>query len=220
MGKTTEPEATIYQSAAADIARQVDAESASKGTLESIGETQGALILSAAESIATLRDRGQTEFDIGARAAVEAMSPDQLVKVCASIGMQYLMAKVTGDAANAERLKSELTDSQCDPRWAETLDAYVKYFRPLGTRRKIPYIRPTADSPPAITINSGARIGLLGDWGTGGEAARRILQQLKAQKPDIVIHLGDIYYSGTNEECHEHFEVEGQTTNLYSEIIG
>ena len=60
--------------------------------------------------------------------------------------------------------------------------------------------------PKVITIKANARIGLIGDWGTGAVPAKRILRQLKAQNPDVLIHLGDIYYSGTEEECRINFE--------------
>lgn len=41
--------------------------------------------------------------------------------------------------------------------------------------------------------------------GTGTNEARRVAALLAAQKPDIVIHLGDIYFSGTADECTLHF---------------
>ena len=49
------------------------------------------------------------------------------------------------------------------------------------------------------------RIALLSDWGTGTDEARQVLALLARQSPDAVIHLGDIYYSGTDTECRAHF---------------
>ncbi len=51
-----------------------------------------------------------------------------------------------------------------------------------------------------------ATIGIVGDWGTGGPRAATVLQQIAAQAPDIFIHLGDIYYSGSAEETQENFQ--------------
>jgi predicted phosphodiesterase len=52
--------------------------------------------------------------------------------------------------------------------------------------------------PQAAT--GGLRIGLVGDWGTGEGRAIEVLTQLFALKPDFIIHLGDVYYSGTEHE--------------------
>lgn len=49
------------------------------------------------------------------------------------------------------------------------------------------------------------RIGLIADWGTGTDEARQVAALLAQQQPDAVIHLGDIYYAGTAEECDAHF---------------
>jgi hypothetical protein len=54
-------------------------------------------------------------------------------------------------------------------------------------------------------LSDSARVGLVGDWGTGEPVASSVLQALLDFKPDIVIHLGDIYRSGTEDECERYF---------------
>jgi hypothetical protein len=124
---------------------------------------------------------------------------------CARLGLDLLKAKARGNEAAVTQLKSELQDSTCDPGWAETLVEYAKYFGPDGTRRAIPYIAPAAAGEWVVEIPANARIALLADWGTGTPAAEALLQQVKLRNPDILIHLGDIYYSGTPDECQRHF---------------
>jgi len=46
-------------------------------------------------------------------------------------------------------------------------------------------------------------VGLVADWGSGSPQALSLLKEMKKQKPDIVIHLGDTYYSGTPQEARE-----------------
>ena len=41
---------------------------------------------------------------------------------------------------------------------------------------------------------------LIADWGTGTAEAKALLQRVAAHKPDVLIHLGDVYYSGTTTE--------------------
>lgn len=56
-------------------------------------------------------------------------------------------------------------------------------------------------------LKNDAKIAIIGDWGTGLEDAEFLLQTLMINnKPDIIIHLGDIYYSATNQECIDNFE--------------
>jgi 3',5'-cyclic AMP phosphodiesterase CpdA len=57
-----------------------------------------------------------------------------------------------------------------------------------------------------LPMKPGATVALLGDWGTGTAAATQLLQQVAAHNPDVLIHLGDIYYSGTADECVNNFE--------------
>jgi calcineurin-like phosphoesterase family protein len=47
-----------------------------------------------------------------------------------------------------------------------------------------------------------SRVLIIGDWGTHmPDNAALLRQALKQFNPDVIIHLGDVYYSGTVEEC-------------------
>jgi predicted phosphodiesterase len=47
-----------------------------------------------------------------------------------------------------------------------------------------------------------SRVLMIGDWGTHmADNAALLRQALKKFNPDVIIHLGDVYYSGTVEEC-------------------
>ncbi len=51
-----------------------------------------------------------------------------------------------------------------------------------------------------------ARVVMLGDWGTSLDDARAMLKYIWLLKdPHAFVHLGDIYYSGTQEECEDNF---------------
>jgi 3',5'-cyclic AMP phosphodiesterase CpdA len=50
-----------------------------------------------------------------------------------------------------------------------------------------------------------ATVVLVGDFGTAKPRAIRVAQAIRAAKPDHVIHLGDIYPSGTPEIARRHF---------------
>jgi len=50
------------------------------------------------------------------------------------------------------------------------------------------------------TVGRPLVIGLVADWGCDNAGARRVMEELAKQKPDVLLHLGDTYYSGTEEE--------------------
>lgn len=49
------------------------------------------------------------------------------------------------------------------------------------------------------------RVVLVGDWGTGKDRARRVARAIAGTRPDHIIHLGDIYPSGTRSRAQKRF---------------
>jgi len=66
-------------------------------------------------------------------------------------------------------------------------------------------------SPPAATLGERARVVLISDWATGGEAAQAVADIARAEiesarDRDVhVVHLGDIYYTGDEAEVQNWF---------------
>ncbi len=197
---------SVYQSAAADVARGAAARAADGPPgAAPLGRSMvgtGAAIEAAAAEVAGRR--------MQARRGVEPPPGAPLgpsVRSCAELGLQLLEAKVRGDGAEVARLTGEFTGGVCDPAWASTILEYAKYFGPNGTRRSVPYVRPAEAGEGVIEIKAGARVGLVSDWGTGAGPAREVMRHLAALAPDVLVHLGDIYYSGTPRECEANFRL-------------
>jgi hypothetical protein len=138
------------------------------------------------------------------------------IRDCAELGLKYLEARARGDATTARQIRDDIQFSECDPNWVGTLQEYAKYFGPGGGLQPIPYIRAGKIGKQVLEMKPNARVALIADWGTGTDAAVSLLQSVKQRSPDIVIHLGDIYYSGTETECDKVFlqivnEVFGRT---------
>jgi len=200
---------SLFQSAVADLAGKVAADK--RARLESTARGGASELISAAEAVAQNHAGGRAISQPlsrapGTESALEKMSLPEHAAACASLGLQLMQAKVLGDTATVSKVEGELNAGTCDPRWAQTITEYAKYFGINGTRARPRYVTPLEAGDKVITISRRAKIGLLGDWGTGAEAARRVLEHLRQTKPDILVHLGDIYYSGTEMECQEKFE--------------
>ena len=121
------------------------------------------------------------------------------VRICAQQAMNLAWAKIQGDQDAITRLESHFQKfGDCDARWAETIEKYIEYY--WLDKQSIPY-RSGGDYTLDVQLAADARIGIIGDWGTGSSDARELLKQVAAHRPSVVIHLGDIYYSGTPYEC-------------------
>jgi len=204
-----DPFLSLYQSMMSDIAevnsRDAALEAADDDAAPKPDVIAAAELVAARTAVAEMRAAGiESNVD---QTALEDMSIPENIQVCAALAKDLLVAKISGNQALAKEIEEDfLPGSKCDPKWVTTINEYVKYFGPTGNLREIPYINPAAVGPKVITIKSNANIGLVGDWGTGAAPAKRVLAQLAKLKPDILIHLGDIYYSGTENECRTNFE--------------
>ena len=116
---------------------------------------------------------------------------------CAHAYLGLALAQADGDAAAIAAAEAALPPfGTCDPRWAETLRAFLLHF-PFGRWDALPYRKWQAlgDFVLPDMIPTDARVALISDWGTGEPRPQALLRAVAALKPDVVIHLGDIYYS-------------------------
>ena len=159
------------------------------------------------EHIATLHDQGEEiPADPPHGLIAKAGSFVHEIWDCASMTFEMLKARRHDDGAKLQELQDEFKFSTCDPRWAEAVGQYWRFFGSDGKDGSIPYVRYQEMSDFVLPVlPKNARIGLFADWGTGTEDAKRTLRQLQAHDVDVLLHLGDIYYSGTAKECQEYF---------------
>ncbi len=120
---------------------------------------------------------------------------------------QYVDAKLRGDHEKEARKLEELKYSDCDPEWVQSM---THWFACYVEKMQQPVYRVydhLDDFAYALPRSGGGalKVGLIGDWGTGEEMSELILEQLFQDRVDVIIHLGDIYYSGTEAEYKHHF---------------
>jgi hypothetical protein len=196
---------SLYQSMVADVADQLD-EKSGVGTRAGLVRSASSVLPEIAADIAAEEYSSMTGLPRppGTPAARE-LTKTEWSRVCAEQALQYLKAQAANDTVAIARLRNEFVTGVCDPAWLSTLDEYVTYFGVNGTRGKIPYVRPASVGRNVIEIQSDAKVAIVGDWGTGAQPAIQLLKQISDEKPDILLHLGDIYYSGTPLECQKNF---------------
>lgn len=114
--------------------------------------------------------------------------------------------KVAPAASTAQDVKAEAIFEQfskLDPRWVEVVWAKAK----LLFKGKHKFVTHKSPTDFRFEMNDSATIAIIGDWGGGNAAAQAVakqIQQLNPQ-PDHIIHLGDVYYAGTEKEVQERF---------------
>ena len=133
------------------------------------------------------------------------VSTGDLISECARLYLSLAVAKTTLNEERARELEAEISFSACDPLWAKALlhfdddDTVVPYrhYEDLND-----FIVPLE---PAVRESDRVKIAFVADWATGTEIAKNVMRCIGDQRPDIVIHLGDVYYSGTKAEMQDHF---------------
>lgn len=141
-----------------------------------------------------LRQLESAELDAGARVLTTAHD-DRASR------MQSLIA--SGEAANLsfDPLPAGGLEAKFDTGdwggWASVA------WQKLKQGRKHPMLRPTSATPEPLP--KAARIAVIGDWGTGLYGAPRIASSIINDPDDVamVLHLGDVYYSGTKKEMEQ-----------------
>jgi 3',5'-cyclic AMP phosphodiesterase CpdA len=189
---------SLFQSAATDLARSKLAPGAATPGMEDPH-------IDAATRIAALWND---------REPIPASAPagiTQAVWDCARQGFELMQAAAAGNTAQVNALRQAVAFTECDPNWAKDILNYVTFLAENGMRDAIPYIRAAQISPVPIPLPAVAgrplKVAILGDWGTGTQTAINLLEQAAAHQPDVLIHLGDIYYSGTPTECRDNFRL-------------
>ena len=126
--------------------------------------------------------------------AASAESVGSVIVDCAKTAAEFLAAEITGNHEKSDILAGELKDSTCDIGWSECVVTYLAFKLAIGN---LPY-RPNQN--PIIDLGSRTKLAIVGDWGTGDKVAINLLQQVATFAPDVLIHLGDVYYAGTQNE--------------------
>src|SRR5258708_3690413 len=112
-----------------------------------------------------------------------------------------------------------------NPLWQQMFEEYFKYYwqYPLHKGGSPKYRSWQADDAGKGDLNYGvihwrlpanARIAIVGDIGTGTDMAAAVLSAALKFNPDVVLHLGDVYFSGTS------FETEHRLVGLIRSVLG
>lgn len=91
--------------------------------------------------------------------------------------------------------------------WAQCGLRYIEYY--IAAHASPPYRYWDENNPRDIAFGTidfrlpaTCKVLIVGDWGTHMDDNVALLRQaLKKFKPDVILHLGDVYYSGTVVEC-------------------
>jgi hypothetical protein len=91
---------------------------------------------------------------------------------------------------------------QFDPGWIEAFAVFLESLLPVFGGRN-----PFVSTPQTVKIPDRVQIGVAGDWGTGDwrtasnpAPSTDVRNHMALLGPDVTVHLGDVYYSGTADQ--------------------
>jgi len=113
--------------------------------------------------------------------------------------------------------------SEVDPRFLTCEKSYVEYYKKYhGVLKYNSWKDQNNDLKYGVIkyrIPNNAKVAIIGDWGTGMSDAKHLLITLMNQhEPDIIIHLGDIYYSASPTEVYSNFA--NTITQAFNKTLG
>lgn len=127
-----------------------------------------------------------------------------VIDQCAKMFLDYVKARAEGHDALAQDLSEQIRFSNCDVGWSQSILAYEEFVHFGG---RIPYVAlAPGEGVLPLPVQPTVSIGLVADWGTGTPESVNLLRQIQAVgSPDLLVHLGDIYYAGTEAEVQQNF---------------
>ena len=203
-----DPVLSVFQSATAKFVRD-RAAGAAIGSPPSIEAALGGglEILDAERACQASLDRGTVSAERWAKSSgQEGLTRREHASHCANLLLELTKAKVFGDDATANALLDQAKTGKCDPAWADTVYEHAKAYGVLNDPARRVYVEPQPGDARVIPMKPTSRIAIFGDWGTGAGPAQLVMSNIREKRPDILLHLGDIYYSGTPDETKANFE--------------
>jgi 3',5'-cyclic AMP phosphodiesterase CpdA len=155
------------------------------------------------------------------------MSDDdpQLLAYLSMLNHQAVHAKIRGDTNWQDQINKQRSRFKFgNPLWEQQWIQYYWYYWDYPFHKgQSPQYRSWQDkrfgnmNPEYGEIKwkipSDATIALIGDIGTGTDIAATVLESALSFNPDVILHVGDIYYSGTP------FEFEHRFIALYKDAL-
>jgi hypothetical protein len=132
-------------------------------------------------------------------------------------GSLWRTAKERAAVAEPPRAPVELAPAAPGPRTIRDKMAFLRHAIVQWAKEYLAHIfqrrRPLPPYAPGHTgvyrLPNTVCVALASDWGTGTRSAYRVAEQIVKASPDVTIHLGDVYYSGTEDEYRTYFMAPG-----------
>jgi Calcineurin-like phosphoesterase len=200
---------SLWQSAVAEVARKnVAAETGAQPHPMALLEHPA--VKATDDFIRAVRDR--REVPGGPELAAAEADPHARNVYLSGLTYGIARARVEGRGADEQALLALYVPfSDDDPHFLECPAIYASYY--AAHNGVFLYNDWTVQGGGSLQygviqwqIPNDAKVGIIGDWGTGmADAEALLVDLLSIHQPAALIHLGDIYYSGTPTECQTNF---------------
>ncbi len=189
-------------------ARDAGIESGIEGTIETVSAPGGSPEVEPEDDISegerdALYDALQALSD--RKSEVQAAGGDPEILHVVDDETASLLQSFTDEDLSSVQARPYTLDGREVAYDSHDLSGWIKSF---STWRRGKGRHEWIDTPgPPVRIPNQARIAVLGDWGTGRYGAVTCAQTIMRAPLayDVLVHLGDVYYSGTRDEVKRNF---------------
>ncbi len=124
--------------------------------------------------------------------------------------MELTLAEHWQDDVAIAKIKERLSSAEPELLWHDSKKIFLEHLQQFSAR---PLYRDWQDAEQQQDFGvvrhllaDNAKIGIIGDWGTGGGDAKALLEELLTEhRVDVLLHLGDIYFACLEEEMLSNF---------------
>ena len=156
-----------------------------------------------------------------------AATPNTPVERGAALVLQWSHARARGDHAAADGYARQMAHEQgTNPfPFRQTLAAFQNFYaNPAHQSGNAANYRPPQASNPSFgmidwQLPDDAKVGIIGDFGTGEPDAGFLLDSMLEQHDDLaaILHLGDIYETGSRTQVDDYFIAP--LTNAFGKVL-
>lgn len=202
---------SLWQSVVSDFAgKEVQAKNKLKEPLNPSQLQQHPMVLAANAHAEKVFSDDHTQVADAPQVPAGKLSQDGLNTYLSELCFEIAKAKVKEDNETERALtESYRKYSDKDPGFLTCATTYAAYYTKYNGVLKYNDWQQNGGINYGVinyTLPDNAKVAIIGDWGTGMMDAECLLYVImKQHNPDAIIHLGDIYYSATPDECVNNF---------------
>lgn len=116
------------------------------------------------------------------------------------VTLYLILYQYSKNSVEYNNIIKQFEDTSIDFKIIETLFYFITCITDTEKINNINMLSNESEDINNIRIPNKCKIAIISDWASNTIRAENVIKEISKMKPDYIIHLGDVYYSGTIEE--------------------